>query len=221
MIDILDTSPPGVNFQHIGLHQIDEPAKVMDDDGFFGFAIFLLNVSDFHRVRQPRKRMFLKEAVAALTVRASNERKRPARDMGEDIICDLGVIFREPELRKPLALPEDAVGMGQPDARKLDVSARCRLAVSARFPLRRCFPLGRGAVGPGLLAWHFELHLRSGLVLAQALERGLTQSLVVRPAAKLDFRDELRFNEYEAAPFVRGQRVCEWRPRKRKGCSAL
>ena len=82
MFDILDASPPRVYFQHTGLDQIDESAKVMDDDGFFGFAIFLLHVSDFHRVRQPGKGVLLEEAVAAVAVRASNERERPARDVG-------------------------------------------------------------------------------------------------------------------------------------------
>ena len=147
--------------------------------------------------------MFLVEAIAALSVRASHERQRPARDEGEDVFCDLGVIFREPELGQPLALPKNAVRMGQPDACEFDVSAFCRLGGCARFFVR--WP------DTCVLTWHFELHLRCGLVLAQSLECGLPQSLILRPAAKLDFRDEFRLDENEAAPFFRRERFCEGR----------
>ena len=100
--------------------------------------------------------------------------------------------------------------MGQLDAGEFNVSAFRRPHGRARFLVRRPDSLGL-RLHPCVLTWHFELHLRGGFVFAQSLECGLTQSPIVRPAAKLDFRDELRLDENEAAPFFRRERICEWR----------
>ena len=95
MIDIVNTGAPGVNFQHISLHEIDEATKVVDDDGFFSLAILLLHMSDLDGICEPREGMLLIKAVAAVAIRASHEGKRPASNKGKDGIGHLGVIFGE------------------------------------------------------------------------------------------------------------------------------
>src|SRR5579883_1058774 len=119
MLDILNPRAPRMDFEDIGLNEIDEPAKVVDDNGF-SFRVLFGNTDDFNRVGQTGKRVLLEETFPLAAIRAAHQRKRPFDDVRENVIGDLGIIFGKAEFGYSLSFPQYPVGMGELYASKLD-----------------------------------------------------------------------------------------------------
>ena len=198
-----------MDFQNARLHEGDQAAQVPDDKGLFGF-LSAREPDGFDSVGKPGEGVFLEEALFAGPVRAADQRKRASYDVGENIIGDARAVFGKAELGEPLAFPENPIGMGQGHTRDFDRTSFFRShRASLLLP---GFPGKSASACPAsrrLAMLHFELHLRGGLVLAQALERGLPEPHVLRPSAKLDFANQFRLDEHSAPALGRAQRIAE------------
>ena len=110
--------------------------------------------------------------------------------MRQNPISDVGIELGEPLFGDPGLLPQDALGMGQSYAGE----------TGSRLLSRCC---GRRR--------HFQGDVGGGLVLAQALERGVENEPVPAPGAELDLADELRLGPAHALLGARGQCVDQCR----------
>src|SRR5262249_61701803 len=127
--------------------------------------------------------------------RTAHEAQRSPDDMRQDPIGDVYVKFRETLLGDALALPQDALRMGEPETAE---------------HIRRVGALGF-AVLPRRYTRLLAHDLLRRLVLAQPLEGCLPQHVVVGPAAELRFGDNARLDPDHALLDARGKRPPERR----------
>ena len=130
--------------------------------------------------------VLLEETLPGGALGAAQQRDRAADHMRAHPFPDAGVELGEIALADLGVVPIDAVGMRQ----------RHALDHGLRVALRAAF--GRAAFDGGLGFRRQRLRLARDLlrqlILAQALERGLTHAVAMRPAVEIDFGDELRLD---------------------------
>src|SRR5262249_28661865 len=154
------------------LRERDEPRGV--DDGHVAHR--LARLADRHALQRGRPALvdvLVEEALAGVSFGRAQERERPLRDVRKHPLGDLLVVAREVELRQPDLGPEDAIGMRQPDARHRGL----RVPAWRRRDGTLAYDLGRA------------------LVLAQPLERRMTELAVTGPFGERDLADQLGTDE--------------------------
>src|SRR5262245_56662749 len=163
-----------MNLEHACLHQADETFQIVDGE----HRLRLADIDGTNGFGETGPGMLRIEALMHGAGRTAHEAQRSPDDMRQDPIGDVYVKFRETLLGDALALPQDALRMGEPETAE---------------HIRRVGALGF-AVLPRRYTRLLAHDLLRRLVLAQPLEGCLPQHVVVSPAAELHFGDEVRLD---------------------------
>ena len=92
------------------LRQADDGADVVGDQVFANLG-FLLDAHAAERRRRPDLRMLQEETIAVQSLRAPQERERPAGDVRHDPAGDRFVVARDVQLRQLQIGIENPIGM--------------------------------------------------------------------------------------------------------------
>ena len=107
VLAVVDGGAAGVDFQHAGLHQRDQPVEIVDRDDLVAFLRDQMQVLG----GDAGGGVLLEKALPGRALRAAQQRDRPADDMRPHPFPDLRVEFGEIALGDAGVLPIDAVGM--------------------------------------------------------------------------------------------------------------
>jgi len=175
-----------MDFQNAALYQPQQSVEILYSDVVL-VAAFLRIIDLPDLLAHPSPRMFLEEAGAGDAFRASQERQRTMDDERRHQRPDFEIVVGKPGLGDAGLRPVYAVGMGE-----------CHAALR-----RRVFRV---------LGCRFLHHFARRLVFPQTAEGSMPQMGIRRPAAELDFRDELRPHEDDVAAFRRRETFGKGRP---------